>query len=169
MPADRAEFTVVDKLFSRVGAMDNLAKDQSTFMVEMVETANILTQATSQSFVIMDEVGRGTATQDGLAIAWSVVEYLHDMIQCRTLFATHYHELTDIERKLSQSVGLYTLLVREGENRTLQFLYRIANGTTSRSFGVHVAQFAGVPKTVTDRAESILKQLEEQHRRFQIE
>jgi DNA mismatch repair protein MutS len=170
VPADKAEFSVVDKVFSRVGAMDNLAKDQSTFMVEMVETANILTQATSQSFVIMDEVGRGTATRDGLAIAWSIVEYIHSVLRCRCLFATHYHELTDIQAKWNdQTVGLFNSQVMEGSNRSLQFLYKISPGITSKSFGVHVAQIAGVPRTVTDRAEQILRQLDQQQDKLHIQ
>src|SRR5690606_6949448 len=102
VPVERAEFGVVDKLFSRVGASDNLANDQSTFMVEMVETAYILKVATKRSFVIMDEIGRGTSTLDGLSIAWSVIEYLNDVVNCRTLFATHYHELADLKTKLKR-------------------------------------------------------------------
>lgn len=112
VPAEKAEFGVVDRIFSRVGASDNLANDQSTFMVEMEETANILKNATSRSFIIMDEVGRGTSTLDGLSIAWSIIEYLHNKIDCRTLFATHYHELVDLKNKLKK-LKCYTLTVRE--------------------------------------------------------
>lgn len=112
VPATGATFGIVDRVFSRVGASDNLANDQSTFMVEMTETANILSQATPSSFVIMDEVGRGTSTLDGLALATSIVEYVHDSIKCRTLFATHYHELTELEKRL-QRVKCYTLSVEE--------------------------------------------------------
>jgi DNA mismatch repair protein MutS len=158
-------FTVVDKLFSRVGASDELANDRSTFMVEMTETANILAQATPRSFVIIDEIGRGTATLDGLAIAWSVLEYLHDSIGCRTLFATHFHELT--EGTTFAKVKPYSLGVRVvGDD--LIFTYKIENKAADESYGVHVARLAGLPSRCITRAEEILKELKENEVRHKL-
>lgn len=159
VPADYAKIGIVDKLFSRVGASDDLAKGQSTFMVEMTEVAHILKNATERSFVIFDEVGRGTATYDGLSIAWSVVEYLHDKINCRTLFATHYHELTALVNRLNR-VSLYTLRVREWKGEIV-FMHEVDKGATDRSYGIHVAKLAGVPAIVLMRSEEILNSLEE--------
>ena len=158
VPADAAEIGIIDKCFSRVGASDDLARGQSTFMVEMVETATILNQATTKSLVILDEIGRGTATFDGLAIAHACLEYLHDSNQCRTLFATHYHELISLESKLSH---LYpcTMLVKEWQG-DIVFLHQVGKGASGRSYGVHVAKLAGLPDVVVDRATKILDRLE---------
>ena len=158
VPAEAAEIGIIDKCFSRVGASDDLARGQSTFMVEMVETATILNQATDKSLVILDEIGRGTATYDGLAIAHAALEYLHDHNQCRTLFATHYHELITLKDRLSR---LYpcTMQVKEWQN-DIVFLHKVGAGAASRSYGVHVAKLAGLPSDVIIRAEEILKVLE---------
>ena len=158
VPAEAAHIGIVDKCFSRVGASDDLARGQSTFMVEMVETATILNQATDRSLVILDEIGRGTATYDGLAIAHACLEYLHDENQCRTLFATHYHELIALEAKLER---LYpcAMLVKEWQG-DIVFLHQVGAGAASRSYGVHVAKLAGLPEVVVARARSILQVLE---------
>jgi DNA mismatch repair protein MutS len=158
VPASSAKIGVIDKIFSRVGAADDLARGQSTFMVEMVETASILNQATDKSFVILDEIGRGTATYDGLSIAWACVESLHDVNRCRSIFATHYHELTSLQNKLS-SIGCYTMDVKEWDG-DIVFLHKIRKGCADRSYGIHVAKLAGLPANVTKRAEQILKKLE---------
>ena len=164
VPAKSARLGIVDRLFSRVGASDDLARGRSTFMVEMVETAAILNQATSKSFVILDEVGRGTSTYDGLSLAWAVLEHLHDQIQCRTLFATHYHELIDLERKMMNLI-CYTMKVREWKGEVV-FLHQVVTGAADRSYGIHVAQLAGIPQVVIRRAEKLLK-LFEQSRSYQ--
>ena len=158
VPAESADIGIIDKCFSRVGASDDLARGQSTFMVEMVETATILNQATDRSLVILDEIGRGTATFDGLAIAHACLEYLHDHNQCRTLFATHYHELIALEDRLA---NLYpcTMQVKEWQN-DIVFLHKVGAGAASRSYGVHVAKLAGLPADVVSRAEAILTLLE---------
>ncbi len=158
VPAKEAHIGVVDKCFSRVGAADDLARGQSTFMVEMVETAAILNQATSRSLVILDEIGRGTATYDGLSIAWACVEYLHNVIKCRGLFATHYHELTHLAKDL-QSLACYTMRVKEWKGE-VKFLHEVKAGTADRSYGIHVAKIAGLPATVLGRAQKILHELE---------
>ena len=158
VPAEQAHIGMIDKCFSRVGASDDLARGQSTFMVEMVETATILNQATAKSLVILDEIGRGTATFDGLAIAHACLEYLHDHNGCRTLFATHYHELIALEAKLER---LYpcTMLVKEWQG-DIVFLHQVGEGAASRSYGVHVAKLAGLPEPVVARASHILSALE---------
>ncbi len=158
VPADSAHIGVVDRLFSRVGAADDLARGRSTFMVEMVETATILNQATERSLVILDEIGRGTATFDGLSIAWAVVEYLHNQIACRGLFATHYHELTELTHSL-QRLASHTMKVKEWKGEVI-FLHEVADGTADRSYGIHVAQLAGLPREVTNRARQVLALLE---------
>jgi DNA mismatch repair protein MutS len=158
VPAAAAEIGLVDKIFSRVGAADDLARGQSTFMVEMAETAAILHQATAQSLVILDEVGRGTATHDGLAIAWAVVEYLHDRARCRGLFATHYHELTALAGQLP-GVANYRLQVREWQNEIV-FLHHVEPGVAERSYGLHVARLAGLPQSVLARAKILLDEFE---------
>jgi DNA mismatch repair protein MutS len=163
VPAESAELCLVDQIFSRVGASDNLAAGQSTFWVEMAETARILHQATSNAFVIIDEVGRGTSTYDGLAIAWAILEYLHNNPQARpwVLFATHYHELTDLEKALPR-VRNYHLAVEERSGQLI-FLYQLRPGPIRRSFGISVAEKAGLPPTLTQRARDILRHLEKQH------
>lgn len=158
IPAKSATIGIVDKLFSRVGAADDLARGQSTFMVEMVETASILNQATQRSFVILDEIGRGTATYDGLSIAWSVVEHLHNATKCRALFATHYHELTKLQDSLNH-LKLYTMRVKEWNNDVI-FLHEVIKGCADRSYGIHVAKLAGLPKAVIERAKKIMSDLE---------
>lgn len=165
VPAEAADIGLVDRIFCRVGASDDLTRGQSTFMVEMNETALILNNATSQSLVILDEIGRGTATFDGLSIAWAVAEHLHDAIECRTLFATHYHELTDLS--LSRpAVANYHVAVREW-NEEIIFLRKILPGCADKSYGIQVARLAGLPTGVIDRAKSILSHLEMQSQRPQ--
>ncbi len=158
VPASQAEIGLADRIFTRVGASDDLSKGQSTFMVEMNETAAILNNASSRSLVILDEIGRGTATFDGLSIAWSVAEHLHDVIQCRTLFATHYHELTALATK-REAVQNYNVAVREWNDRII-FLRKIIAGTADKSYGIQVARLAGLPKEIIDRAKEILSHLE---------
>lgn len=159
VPCDFAHIGIVDKVFSRVGASDDLSRGRSTFMVEMVETAAILNQATKKSFVILDEIGRGTATYDGLSIAWSVVEHLHEVNACRALFATHYHELTILASKL-KALSLHCMKIKEF-NEEVIFMHEVIEGTADRSYGIHVAKLAGLPNLVLKRAEQVLRSLEE--------
>jgi DNA mismatch repair protein MutS len=158
VPAKEAVIGIVDRLFSRVGAADDLARGRSTFMVEMVETAAILNQATARSLVILDEIGRGTATFDGLSIAWATLEHLHDVNKCRALFATHFHELGALKERLA-SLAPYTMRVKEWQNEVV-FLHEVAQGAADRSYGIHVAQLAGLPAAVVTRAEEVLAALE---------
>jgi DNA mismatch repair protein MutS len=158
VPATEAHFGAVDRLFSRVGAADDLARGRSTFMVEMVETAAILNQATDRSFVILDEIGRGTATYDGLSIAWAVLEHLHGINKCRALFATHYHELTQLSGKLPHLANA-TMKVREWQD-DIVFLHEVVPGVADRSYGIHVARLAGLPEAVIARAQNVLERLE---------
>jgi DNA mismatch repair protein MutS len=158
VPASSAEVGLVDRVFTRVGASDDLSRGQSTFMVEMNETANIVNNATARSLVILDEIGRGTSTFDGLSIAWSVAEFLHDKIKARTLFATHYHELTKLATEL-KGVANFNVAVREW-NEQIIFLRKIIPGGADKSYGIHVARLAGVPKEILDRARDILAHLE---------
>ncbi|MFH1783863.1 MAG: DNA mismatch repair protein MutS, partial [bacterium] len=156
-----AEIGIVDRIFTRIGALDNLARGESTFMVEMNETANILNNATDKSLVILDEVGRGTSTFDGISIAWAVVEYLNNMkhsVGPRTLFATHYFELTELAQTLS-GVKNYNIAVRE-YNDEIIFLRKIVPGSADKSYGIHVANLAGLPSQVIVRAREILDELE---------
>ncbi len=161
VPAREATLGIADRIFARVGASDELSRGQSTFMVEMLETARILNTATPRSLVILDEIGRGTSTYDGLSLAWSIVEYLHDHIGCRTLFATHYHELTDLENVLA-GVRNLNVAVREWQDEVV-FLHQIVEGSADKSYGIHVARLAGVPREVNDRAKTILARLEDEH------
>ncbi len=158
VPAKSAQIPLTDRVFTRVGASDNLISDQSTFMVEMIEVASIIRNATKHSLLILDEVGRGTSTYDGLSIAWAVIEYLTEHIGARTMFATHYHELTELENKID-GIKNYKISVRE-INGTVVFLRKIMRGGANRSFGIEVASLAGVPSVVTDRAKAILKLVE---------
>lgn len=158
VPASAATLGIVDKLFSRVGASDDLASGRSTFMVEMVETAAILNQATDRSLVILDEIGRGTATFDGLSIAWACVEHLHESNKCRALFATHYHELTSLREKLS-NLSCHSLQVKEWKGDII-FMHKVAEGSADHSYGIHVAKLAGLPKAVIGRAREVLQRLE---------
>lgn len=160
VPAKSARLGMIDKIFARVGASDELSRGQSTFMVEMTETARILNTATNKSLVILDEIGRGTSTYDGVSLAWAIVEYLHDQIGARTLFATHYHELTELEKDF-QGVANFNVAVREWEEKIV-FLHKIVPGSADKSYGIHVARLAGVPQWVNRRAEQILETLESQ-------
>ncbi len=164
VPADRATIGLTDRIFTRVGADDALHQGQSTFMVEMTETANILNSATERSLVILDEIGRGTSTLDGLSLAWAIAERLIE-VGCRTLFATHYHELTELENRLLGRVNNLRVLVREWQEQ-ITFLHRIEPGRTDRSYGVQVAQLAGVPRSVVERAKEVLESLSVQEERF---
>lgn len=159
VPAEAAHIGVIDRLFSRVGAADDLARGRSTFMVEMVETAVILNQATPRSLVILDEIGRGTATFDGLSIAWACVEHLHEVNRSRALFATHYHELTTLSAKLA-ALACHAMRVKEWQGEVI-FLHEVAAGAADRSYGIHVAKLAGLPSAVVSRAEEVLSTLEQ--------
>ena len=159
VPATSARIGVVDRVFTRVGAGDELARGQSTFMVEMAETAAILNHATRRSLVVLDEVGRGTSTYDGVSLAWAITEHLHDRIGCRALFATHYHELVDLA---VDRPGIRNLTVSVAEqDDTVVFLHRIVDGAATRSYGIHVARLAGVPEPVIQRAREVLATLEQ--------
>ena len=158
VPADAARIGVIDRLFSRVGAADDLARGRSTFMVEMVETAAILNRATPRSFVILDEIGRGTATYDGLSIAWAALEHLHEQNRCRTVFATHYHELTNLRNSLER-LSCHSMKVREWQGKII-FLHQVVDGAADRSYGVHVARLAGLPAKVISRAQALLSEME---------
>lgn len=161
VPAKSAHIGYVNKVFSRVGASDDLARGRSTFMVEMVETASILNRADRRSFVILDEIGRGTATFDGLSIAWAVVEYLHEVNKCRALFATHYHELTDLVGRL-KAMTLHCMKIKEFKGEVI-FLHEVIDGAADRSYGIHVAKLAGLPSAVLERAEQVLSKLENEN------
>ena len=160
-PREARRIGVVDRLFARVGATDELSRGQSTFMVEMTETANILNNATPRSLVILDEIGRGTSTFDGISLAWAITEHIHDAIGCRTLFATHYHELVELE-KTKPRLRNANVAVSESQGEIV-FLHRIVPGGADQSYGIHVARLAGVPAPVLDRAREILTFLEKQH------
>ena len=162
VPADRARIGVVDRIFTRLGASDEIHRGQSTFMVEMVETANILNHATNRSLLMLDEIGRGTSTYDGLAIAWAVIEHIHNhpRLRAKTLFATHYHELTDLSERLPHVVNYNVAVDDSGNGEDVVFLRRIIPGKADRSYGVHVARLAGLPAQVVTRAEEILEDLE---------
>lgn len=165
VPAESAEIGLVDRIFTRVGAQDEIAAGQSTFMVEMVELANILNHATNRSLLILDEVGRGTSTYDGISIAWSTVEYIHnhEHLRCKTLFATHYHELTELESALPRVKNYNVAVERQGDQ--VVFTHHIVPGAADRSYGIHVAQMAGLPAVVIHRAKRILKDLQEASQR----
>ena len=162
VPAKQLKLNVVDQIFTRIGANDDLSSGQSTFMVEMLEVSSILSQATSNSLIILDEVGRGTSTFDGVSIAWSILEYIHDHIQARCLFATHYHELSKLEQKLANLVN-YTAYIEESDQKII-FSHKIIKGCTNKSYGLHVAKIAGVPESVVQRAKDILNNLEQDHK-----
>lgn len=160
VPARSAELPIVDRIFTRVGASDNISAGQSTFMVEMTETASILHNATAQSLIIMDEIGRGTSTFDGLSIAWAIAEHIHDVIGAKTLFATHYHELIELAR-LKPAIANYHVAVKEWQDEII-FLRKLVEGATSRSYGIEVAKLAGLPQTIIARSKEILANLESQ-------
>ncbi len=159
IPASRAVIGIADRVFTRVGAADDLYGGQSTFMVEMTETAAALREATSNSLLLFDEVGRGTSTYDGMALARAIMEHVHDHVKARTLFSTHYHELTNLADKLERCRN-YTVAVLE-QNKEITFLRRVILGKASKSYGIHVAELAGLPRRVTDKAYAILKELEQ--------
>jgi DNA mismatch repair protein MutS len=159
LPAASARVDLVDRIFTRIGASDDLARGQSTFMVEMSETANILNNATARSLIILDEIGRGTSTFDGLSLAWSIVEHLHNQVGAKTLFATHYHELTELAARLPRLKN-FNVAVREWHDQII-FLRKIVEGGTDKSYGIQVARLAGVPKEVIERAKVILRNLED--------
>ncbi|RZI45386.1 DNA mismatch repair protein MutS [Rickettsiales endosymbiont of Peranema trichophorum] len=163
VPATKAHIGIVDKLFTRVGAGDDIARGHSTFFTEMIETSSILNSATSRSLIILDELGRGTSTHDGLAIAWAVIEYIHDIIQSKTLFSTHYHELTDLDVTL-KNLKCYTIKVAEWDNKIV-FMHEVISGKADSSYGIHVAELAGIPAPILDRASAISAQLKEKERR----
>jgi len=160
IPADSAKIGIVDKIFTRVGASDNISMGESTFMVEMTETAGILNNLSERSLVLLDEIGRGTSTYDGLSIAWAIVEYIHQhpKFKAKTLFATHYHELNEME-KIFKRVHNYNVQVKELENKVI-FLRKLKPGGVEHSFGIHVARMAGMPKSLVKRANELLKELE---------
>jgi len=160
VPASLATIGIVDRIFTRIGAQEDLAAGQSTFMVEMTETANILNNATPHSLIILDEIGRGTSTYDGLSIAWAVVEFIHNhpKLGAKTLFATHYHELVDLASILPRVKNLNVAVAEEGDK--VIFLHKIVPGSADRSYGIHVAQLAGLPKSVITRAREVLAELE---------
>ena len=161
IPASEARIGVADRIFARVGASDELSKGQSTFMVEMTETARILNSASDRSLVILDEIGRGTSTYDGISLAWAVTEFLHDQIRCRTLFATHYHELTELTKTLPETSNWNVAIREHGDD--IVFLHKIVEGPADKSYGIHVAKIAGLPREVVERATVILAQLESDH------
>ena len=154
VPADAALLPLTDRVFTRVGASDNLARGRSTFMVEMTETAAILNTATPQSFVVLDEVGRGTATFDGMSLAWAVIEHIHERIRAKTLFATHYHELTELAGQL-EGVKNLQVAVKEGGDQII-FLRKVIPGSADKSYGIEVARLAALPQAVIERAREIL-------------
>jgi len=160
VPAESAVIGLVDRIFTRIGAQDEIHAGQSTFMVEMIEAANILHHATQRSLLILDEIGRGTSTYDGVSIAWAMVEYVHNhpQLRAKTLFATHYHELTQLA-DLLPGVRNYNVAVSEADNKVV-FLHKIVPGGADRSYGIHVAQLAGLPSPVIQRANEIMNQLE---------
>jgi DNA mismatch repair protein MutS len=166
VPASSAEISIVDRIFTRIGASDNISRGESTFLVEMNETATILNNATDRSLIVMDEVGRGTSTYDGLSLAWAIVEYIMKFIRAKTLFATHYHELT----KLSDRKGIvnYNVLVHESAGG-VDFLHKVVPGAADKSYGIHVAKLAGIPKDITQKAQKILERLEKTNKRISVE
>jgi DNA mismatch repair protein MutS len=166
VPAASAELPIVDRIFTRIGASDNISRGESTFLVEMNETATILNNATDRSLIIMDEVGRGTSTYDGLSLAWAIVEYILSHINAKTLFATHYHELT----KLADRTGIvnYTVLVSENAGK-VDFLHKVVTGSADKSYGIHVAKLAGIPREITSRAQKILDKLEKNNKKLSVE
>jgi DNA mismatch repair protein MutS len=162
VPAKSARIGVVDKIFTRVGASDNISLGESTFMVEMNEAASILNNLSDRSLILLDEIGRGTSTYDGISIAWAMVEYLHEnKMRAKTLFATHYHELNEMENSFSR-VKNYNVSIREFNNKVI-FLRKLKRGGSEHSFGIHVAKMAGMPRSVVRRADEILQELEKSH------
>ncbi len=165
VPASKASIGLVDKIFTRVGANDNISQGESTFMVEMIETAAILNNLSPRSLILLDEIGRGTSTYDGISIAWAIVEYLHEYPNARprTLFATHYHELNEMEKSYPR-IKNYHVSVKEIDNKVI-FLRKLLPGGTEHSFGIHVAEMAGIPRSIINRSKEILKQLEQSNQK----
>jgi DNA mismatch repair protein MutS len=163
VPAKSAKIGLVDKIFTRVGASDNISQGESTFMVEMNETASILNNLSDRSLILLDEIGRGTSTYDGISIAWSIAEYLHEQpkLRAKTLFATHYHELNDMTN-IFKRIKNYNVSVKEIKNKII-FLRKLVAGGSNHSFGIHVAKMAGMPNKMINRANEVLKQLENSH------
>ena len=168
VPAESAQIGLVDKIFTRVGASDNISLGESTFMVEMNEASDILNNLSSKSLVLFDELGRGTSTYDGISIAWAIVEYIHEhpKAKAKTLFATHYHELNEMEKSFKR-IKNYNVSVKEVDNKVI-FLRKLVKGGSEHSFGIHVAKMAGMPQSIVKRANSILKQLESDNRKQEI-
>jgi DNA mismatch repair protein MutS len=164
VPASYCRIGVVDRVFSRIGSGDDLSKGHSTFMIEMFETASILTQATHKSLVVFDEIGRGTSTYDGVALAWSILEYIRDVIGCKCVFATHYHELTSMSDESVKKISNYHASVID-QGGKIVFLHRILPGVADKSYGIHVAEIAGLPASVIDRAKKVLCTLESNYKR----
>lgn len=163
VPCKKANLPIIDKIFTRIGASDDLAGGQSTFMVEMSEANNAIENATENSLILFDELGRGTATYDGMALAQSIIEYVNENIKCKTLFSTHYHELTSLERKYSSIKNVHVdAMLQNGE---LIFLHKVKNGSIDKSYGVHVAQIAGLPASLIKRANEILVDLESSNKK----
>ncbi|HOK14427.1 MAG TPA: DNA mismatch repair protein MutS, partial [Candidatus Kapabacteria bacterium] len=158
VPAKRAKFGIVDRIFTRVGAQDNIPSGESTFLVEMQEAANIINNATRRSLILLDEVGRGTATFDGISIAWAIAEYIHNEIKAKTLFATHYHELNDMAERYA-GIKNYRVEVIEADGNVV-FTHKVSSGGSDHSFGIHVAQMAGLPAKIIERANEIMKSFE---------
>lgn len=158
VPADEAELPVFDQIFTRIGAADDLASGQSTFMVEMLETKHALTKATQDSLLLLDEIGRGTSTYDGMALAQAIMEFIHERIQAKTMFSTHYHELTTMEQTLDQLQNIHVSAAEQDGH--VVFLHKVIDGPADRSYGIYVAELAGLPSMVTERAETLLKELE---------
>ena len=158
VPAKKAKFGLVDRIFTRVGAQDNITAGESTFLVEMQEAANILNNATQKSLILLDEVGRGTATFDGISIAWAIAEYLHNVVRAKTLFATHYHELNELTERYDRIANYMVEVIEAGNN--IIFSHNVKKGGSDHSFGIHVAKMAGMPPDVIHRSEEILKDLE---------
>jgi DNA mismatch repair protein MutS len=161
VPASRARIGIVDRIYTRVGASDDIIRGRSTFMVEMIEVANIINSATPRSLILLDEVGRGTSTFDGLSIAWAVSEYIHDHIRARTVFATHYHQLIELERFLEGAKNYHMAVAQDGEK--LIFLRKVRRGGMSESYGIEVARMAGLPRTVVERAKEVLEKIEREN------
>jgi DNA mismatch repair protein MutS len=167
VPAKEATIGIVDKIFTRVGASDNISLGESTFMVEMNETASILNNLSERSLILLDEIGRGTSTYDGISIAWAMVEYLHEnRHRAKTLFATHYHELNEMENSFLR-VRNYSVSIKEFNNKVI-FLRKLKRGGSEHSFGIHVAKMAGMPRSVVNRADEILKELEQSHEKQEL-
>ena len=157
VPAKKAKIGIIDRIFCRVGAGDDLTQGHSTFLVELIEAATILNQAAKSSLIILDETGRGTSTYDGMSIAFSCLEHIHNKIKARTLFSTHYHEMVELSKKLS-NIGFHTVKVQEWENKII-FLHKVIEGVANKSYGIHVAELAGIPSAVIERAKNILSDL----------